>query len=150
MHDIITLLWNRLLCLLWNLRIRNRFQTKSRDQVDDGNNQSHLSNSQHILNVLIFACIYFRELKKRISQALIFAIDKFLKILRILLLLRMTSFWKFFEKFEFINFRLKERKIRKESWIKWAFSGFCQDQRKDSQVKMKKLLLLIASTKKLN
>ena len=145
MHEIITLLAR----LLWNLRIRNRFQTKSRDQVDDGTNQSHLPNSQYILNV-IFACIYFRKLKKRISWALIFAIDKFLKILRILLLLRMTSFWKFFEKFEFINFRPKERRIRKESWIKRAFSGFCQDQRKDRQVKMKKLLLLIASTKKLN
>ena len=146
MHEIITLLAR----LLWNLRIRNRFQTKSRDQVDDGTNQSHLPNSQYILNVLIFACIYFRKLKKRISRALILAIDKFLKILRILLLLRMTSFWKFFEKFEFINFRPKERRIRKESWIKRAFSGFCQDQRKDRQVKMKKLLLLIASTKKLN
>ena len=59
--------------------------------------------------------------------------------------------WQVFENFEFINFSPKEKRIRKKQLNQGTFGKcFCHDQRKDKQVTMKKLLLLIDSKKKLN
>ena len=52
--------------------------------------------------------------------------------------------WQVFENFEIINFSPKEKRIRKRQLNQRMFGEcFCQDQRKDRQVTMVKLLLLI-------
>ena len=78
----------------------------------------------HTLSVLIFACIYFCELKK-----LYFASTYFLQL---------ASFWKFRV---YINFSPIEKRTRK---IKGYAANF---QWKGRQVTMEKLLLLIDSEK---
>ena len=59
--------------------------------------------------------------------------------------------WQVFENFEFINFSPKEKRIRKKQLSQRTFGQrFCQDQRKDKQATMEKLLLFIDCKKKLN
>ena len=90
------------------------------------------------LSVLIFACIYFHELKKSYfastgcSEWQVF--ENF----------KSTYFceWLVFENFEFINFRPKENRIRKRQLTQGTFGCFCQDRRKVKQVTMEKLLLI--------
>ena len=54
--------------------------------------------------------------------------------------------WQFFENFDFINSTAKKKEKEKDSWIKGhAAHFFCQDQVKERQVTMEKLLLLIDS-----
>ena len=87
----------------------------------------------HTLSVLIFAYIYFCELKKSYFAR--------------------TYFWEWtvFENFEVINFSSKEKRIRKRQLNQEIFGlFFCQDQRKDWQVTMEKLLLRIDFKEKLN
>ena len=86
----------------------------------------------HTLSILIFACIYSCELKKSY-----FASAYFFE-------------WQVFQNFEFINFSPKEKRLRKRQLNQGIFGCFCRDQRKDGQVTMEKLLLLIDSEKKLS
>ena len=75
------------------------------------------------LCVLIFACIYFHELKKPYFASTYFrewqVFENFTS----------TYFfeWEVFENFEFINFSPKKKEKEKNSWV----SCFRQDQRKD-------------------
>ena len=55
--------------------------------------------------------------------------------------------WQVSENLVLINFSLKEKRIQKRQFNQGIFSCFCQDQRKDRQVMIKKLLLLIDSKK---
>ena len=78
----------------------------------------------HTSSVLIFAGIYFCELKKIVFREYLF--------------LRMTSFWKF------RVYELKKKTVESRD----IPLIFCQDQRKGRQVTMEKLLLLIGFEKK--
>ena len=83
----------------------------------------------HYLKCTTF-CVYLflRAKKNRISRVLIFCEKRV------------------FENFEFINFSPKEKRIRKRQLNQGTFgSVFCQDQRKDRQVTMEKVLLLTGS-----
>ena len=56
--------------------------------------------------------------------------------------------WQVFENFQFIDFSTKGKRIRKKQLNQGTFGWcFCQDQRKDKQVTIVKLLLLIDSKK---
>ena len=76
-----------------------------------------MNDARHTLSVLIFACIYFCELKKSY-----FASTYFCKW-QVFETFASTYFceWQVFENFEFINFSPKEKIIRKRELNQGTF-----------------------------